>query len=129
MAKTGRRATGDDRELKSARIHVAITDSQFENLAWLRLRLKLSNAELIGQWIDEAFKMQGGVLAEPVDLPEDFTLLIGFLNCLLDTYDHDGYSLAEIGAILGRKTGDRDLIELIDKLQSSIKPEGVEHGE
>jgi hypothetical protein len=56
-------------------------------------------------------------------------LLIGFLNCLLDTHDHDGYSLAEIGSILGRASGDRDLIELIDRLQSSPRAERVEHGQ
>lgn len=55
-------------------------------------------------------------------------LLIGFLNCLLDTHDHDGYSLTEIGSILGRASGDRDLIELIDRLQSSPREERVEHG-
>jgi hypothetical protein len=56
---------------------------------------------------------------------ETLELLIGFLNYLLDHHDHDGYSLAEIGAILGRKTGDKDLIALIAKLQNGNAKTGV----
>lgn len=56
---------------------------------------------------------------------ETLELLIGFLNYLLDHHDHDGYSLAEIGAILGRETGDKDLIALIAKLQNGNAKTGV----
>ena len=74
----------------------------------------------------EAAKERGELMRPDSEVAE---LLIGFLNCLLDTSDHDGYSLAEIGEILSRPNGDKDLVQLIDRLQSSTKTERVEHVE
>ena len=46
---------------------------------------------------------------------ETLQLLIGFLNCLLDTHDRDGYSLSEIAEALGRDDKGASLINLIAK--------------
>jgi DNA-directed RNA polymerase specialized sigma24 family protein len=46
---------------------------------------------------------------------EALELLKGFLNSLIDTASHDGYSLAEIAEILERDS-DRDVIELVNKV-------------
>lgn len=47
---------------------------------------------------------------------EILELLTGFLNNLINTRDHDGYSLSEISKLLGRSS-DRDLVNLVLKLQ------------
>jgi len=59
----------------------------------------------------------------------DFDLLKDFLNCLLDTGGHDGFSLAEIAGMLGRES-DKELLELVKKLKNGNgskekKPSGV----
>ena len=57
---------------------------------------------------------------------ETLQLLIGFLNCLLDTHDRDGYSLSEIAEALGRDDKGASLINLIAKLQNGdVKKSGV----
>jgi hypothetical protein len=52
------------------------------------------------------------------DDAETLELLIGFLNYLIDNFDHDGYSLAEISQLLGRRD-DKGLVALVQKLQSN----------
>lgn len=48
---------------------------------------------------------------------EQADLLRGFLNTLIDTNGHDGYSIAEISEVLGRKS-DREVISLVQKLRN-----------
>ena len=63
----------------------------------------------------------GGDIAQQ---SETLELLLGFLNYLIDHFDHDGYSLAEISQILGRPD-DKGLVALVQKLQngqSQTKP-------
>jgi hypothetical protein len=48
---------------------------------------------------------------------ETLERLLGFLNYLIDNFDHDGYSLAEISRLLGRPD-DSGLVALIRKLQN-----------
>lgn len=122
MAKTGRRGKGDDRETKNARVVADVTASQKSKLGWLSLHLKISIAELIGQWIEKDFQAaQGFADGEKgkgsVDQSETLELLIGFMNYLIDNHDHDGYSLAEISELLGR-ADDKGLVALLQKLQN-----------
>jgi hypothetical protein len=56
----------------------------------------------------------GGDLAQQ---SETLELLLGFLNYLIDHFDHDGYSLSEISKILGRPD-DKGLVNLVQKLQN-----------
>jgi hypothetical protein len=56
----------------------------------------------------------GGDIAQQ---SETLELLLGFLNYLIDHFDHDGYSLAEISQILGR-SDDKGLVALVQKLQN-----------
>ncbi|MBW4465070.1 MAG: hypothetical protein KME07_06475 [Pegethrix bostrychoides GSE-TBD4-15B] len=60
----------------------------------------------------------GGEVALSSSDAETLQLLIGFLNCLLDTHDRDGYSLSEIAEALGRDDKGASLIALISKLQN-----------
>jgi hypothetical protein len=48
---------------------------------------------------------------------EQAELLRGFLNSLIDTNSHNGYSIAEISEVLGRQS-DRDVILLVQKLRN-----------
>ena len=54
---------------------------------------------------------------EEFSLVDRFTLLQGFLNCLIDTSDRDGYSLAEIAEILGQPN-DQGLIAVVEKISN-----------
>lgn len=56
----------------------------------------------------------GGDVAEQAETLE---MLLGFLNYLIDHYDHDGYSLSEISKLLGRPD-DKGLVRLVQKLQN-----------
>lgn len=48
---------------------------------------------------------------------ETLELLLSFLNYLIDHFDHDGYSLAEISRLLGRPD-DKALVTMVQKLQN-----------
>ena len=82
----------------------------------------LSNT-VVAQYVREAIQngiLQIGDLEEPASdrsAQEALDLLIGFLNSLIDTGTHNGYSLAEIAEILGRSS-DKELIALVEKLQN-----------
>jgi hypothetical protein len=83
VAKTGRRAAGDDREPKASKLQTYITVSQREKLDWLTIKLKLSIAELIGEWIEENFNRVGGQMASRQEQSSDLSVsdsrLLNFL--------------------------------------------------
>lgn len=58
MVKVGRPKAGEVRDSRVG-IGCKITESQKSQLNWLLLELKLTTAELIGLWIEEAFSRQG----------------------------------------------------------------------
>lgn len=81
MAKTGRRGKQDDREPKTARIAAAVTETQKKKLAWLSIQLKLSIADLIGQWIEMSFENAGGLISgdSVIDQPSIDNRLLAFI--------------------------------------------------
>lgn len=128
----GRKRMGEEK--RSAAVAANVTPSVKRLLVMVSVELNKSIAELITVWTKDAVRQimaQGGSISDvlPSEDEDVAALLIGFLNCLLDTDDHDSYSLAEIGEILNRPNGDKDLIQLIDRLQNSPKKESVEHVE
>lgn len=78
-------------------------------------------AEYVRRYVNELI-MKGEISADILEQAEeesDLQLLKDFLNALLDTGGHNGFSLAEIAEILGRES-DQELVELLAKL----KPNG-----
>ena len=77
-------------------------------------------AYLLTRILDD-LEEQGKIPPQP---PSDITdtealeLLIGFLNSLIKSGTHNGYSLAEIAEILGH-SNDTELIDLVEKIQNS----------
>jgi hypothetical protein len=85
--------------------------------AWGELPLTGKIRTLVIERIAQLEQGANSSNAPPCSDTEILEMLIGFLNSLLDHHDHDGYSLAEIGKLLGREDGEQDLIALITKLR------------
>ena len=84
--------------------------------AWRELSLAGKMRALTIDYMDQAGTVgQQTGAAEPQS--ETLDLLLGFLNYLIDHFDHDGYSLAEISQLLGRPD-DKGLVALVQKLQN-----------
>jgi hypothetical protein len=83
--------------------------------AWRELTLTGKVRTLIIEKLEDL--EAGGPVELSADDVETLRLLIGFLNYLIDHFDHDGYSLSEISKILGRPD-DKGLVNLVQKLQN-----------
>lgn len=87
--------------------------------AWRELSLAGKMRALVIEHMEES-EQKGSSLGSASDLSESETLklLADFLNYLIDNFDHDGFSLAEISQLLGR-SDDKGLVRLVQKLQQN----------
>lgn len=105
------------------RISVDVNDikqrvESFRNdAAWRELSLAGKMRALVIEHMEQADAAKGRVASGGSD-SETLELLIGFLNYLIDNFDHDGFSLSEISKILGR-TDDKGLVALVQRLQQN----------
>ncbi len=103
------------------RINIAIAAGVLEKLERyaesIGSKVAIEASRLLTNSIDEL--EQSGLIPPPPppqQNEEQLALLKDFLNVLLDTNGHNGFSLAEIADMLGRDN-DRALVELIAKIR------------
>lgn len=96
MAKTGRPKIGEDREQRVL-IAPRITVTQKKKLDWLVIELKLSAAEILGQWIESAFEERSAT----IKLTASHSRAVQFVRLLAD----------------GKKPSALDLQQLADEIE------------
>lgn len=103
------------------RFNITLPDGDYQDLQRLAKARGDDTATRAAYFVQRSLEesRERGEIPAISDLPNDeaLTLLIGFLNALLDTGSHNGYSLAEISEILGREN-DRELIVLVEKIRN-----------
>lgn len=104
---------------KKPRISIVVDESLFQRLERMAESEERSLSNLVLKMVKDSLDKPargGGQPAGSQDA-ETLQLLIDFLNCLLDTRDYNGFSLAEIADILGRDDA-KELVALFKKLKN-----------
>lgn len=86
-----------------------------------KLELATLLSRLVRLALEQAIK-SGVLVSATSDKVEEAELLKGFLRCLAEEWDTDGYSVAEIGRLLGF-SGNVELDRLIEALEQ-VKAQG-----
>ena len=125
----GRPPKDDSGEGRRFRVSVTIPESEVPLFKQWADQEKLELATLLSRLVRLALEqaIKSGVLVSATsDKVEETELLKGFLRCLAEEWDTDGYSVAEVGRLLGF-SGNVELDRLIEALEQ-VKAMGEQNG-